>query len=373
MIKIFYNKNDQLPTKYLEKIKSYKFSLDIKTNTPEKRKYLINFVKKGNEKKLSLEEIYKRCIELNPNFEKVFTGITFDQLLVAGFDEFTDKHQPLGSLRKKFESCKSDIENLVTQIFNYTGQLQGDYISKFFEEHVRPTTCYYCNIDFINVFGEYLDVFEFLENANSTEIRSIENIDEKTLKIIILKKEEKAKFQSEDNLKDFGIDEIQIKAITDFFYSQTKNGFTLDHLLPQADYPFLALNLFNLVPCCSICNSKLKLKQSIQPNEGDYISPTSNKFDFHDRVKFKTYFSANNHKLQIEEPNNIEVSLKEYSFKPIYEQYIKVFRLNDRYAFHRYRVIEMIDKRKRYPRKQNTRISPTHRTNSHASKERFIR
>ncbi|SDI12177.1 hypothetical protein SAMN05216466_12743 [Paraburkholderia phenazinium] len=33
---------------------------------------------------------------------------------------------------------------------------------------------------------------------------------------------------------------------------------TLDHFFPKAEYPYLALSLYNLVPSCYICNSSLK-------------------------------------------------------------------------------------------------------------------
>lgn len=37
---------------------------------------------------------------------------------------------------------------------------------------------------------------------------------------------------------------------------------TFDHYLPKADYKFLALNLYNLIPSCKNCNSTFKLKNS---------------------------------------------------------------------------------------------------------------
>ena len=57
-------------------------------------------------------------------------------------------------------------------------------ISKFFEQYVEVHTCYYCNIEFINTFKKH---------------------------------------------------------------NETKNAFTLDHVLEKATYPFLALSLYNLV------------------------------------------------------------------------------------------------------------------------------
>jgi hypothetical protein len=33
---------------------------------------------------------------------------------------------------------------------------------------------------------------------------------------------------------------------------------SLDHFYDKDTYPFLAISIFNLVPCCHICNSKFK-------------------------------------------------------------------------------------------------------------------
>jgi len=44
----------------------------------------------------------------------------------------------------------------------------------------------------------------------------------------------------------------------------------------------------------------------------------------------------------------IRLLLKE-DFSNIYNQYIDVFELNGRYEYHKYKVIEMINKRKQYP------------------------
>lgn len=44
-----------------------------------------------------------------------------------------------------------------------------------------------------------------------------------------------------------------------------------DHFYPQHSFPFLALSLFNLVPCCSICNSSLKNTRDVTLNT--FINP----------------------------------------------------------------------------------------------------
>ena len=179
---------------------------------------------------------------------------------------------------------KYQKNNLIKEFFNYDkkkGKLSKlqPKISNFFEGYVEVHTCYYCNIDFIN------------------------------------------KFKTSKN--------------------NTKNNFTLDHFFDKAKYPYLALSLYNLVPSCYVCNSKVKHKDSI----GD-ISPTSKNFDFDTKVKFKTFITDKN--LQIKNTNDFDILLKE-DFTTDYEQYINTLELDGRYQYHKYKVLELIEKRKAYP------------------------
>jgi uncharacterized protein YqeY len=52
--------------------------------------------------------------------------------------------------------------------------------------------------------------------------------------------------------------------------------------------------------------------------------------------------------LQIKVEEDFELFLKE-DFSDIYQKYIDVFELDGRYEYHKYKVIEMINKRKNYP------------------------
>ncbi|MFZ2890471.1 hypothetical protein, partial [Sulfuricurvum sp.] len=76
------------------------------------------------------------------------------------------------------------------------------------------------------------------------------------------------------------------------------------------------------------------------------VAPTSQKFDFDDKVKFKTFLSNPN--LQVDEEADIELFLKE-DFSDKYQNYLQVLELDGRYDYHKYKVIEMIQKRKDYP------------------------
>ncbi len=183
---------------------------------------------------------------------------------------------------EKLDALKDNIGRLdditINTLFNYASKFQP-IIAEFFMQHIEVHTCYYCNIESINVF--------------------------KT------------------------------------FEGRLKNGFTLDHVIAKADYPYLALSLYNLVPACYTCNTKLKGKKELEK-----ISPTSATFDFDEKVKFKTFMESET--LQIESEDSFALLLKE-DFSEIYEEYIRLFELEGRYEYYKYKVLEMINKRKEYP------------------------
>ncbi len=164
-------------------------------------------------------------------------------------------------------------------LFNYT-ELRKDYISPFFEDYLNIATCYYCNIDYINSY----------------------NTDKKK-----------------------------------------KNKFTLDHYYDKSTYPYLALSLYNFVPSCYACNSKLKGTE-----EFSNLSPSSINFDFDKKVKFKLFLHKNCKDLNIKLKDDIDIPLKE-RYSNEYDKYIEVFKLNERYQAHKDIVFEMIKNVELYP------------------------
>ena len=199
-------------------------------------------------------------------------------------DLLCGEYEKLIEIKEEIGTKYSSKKNTIKEFFNYD-KSQGKLtklqpkISTFFEDNVEVHTCYFCNIEFINKF-----------------------------------KKSDGKF---------------------------KNGFTLDHYIDKGKYPYLALSLYNLIPSCYTCNSKVK-----GINEIDTLSPSSSHFDFDKKVTFKTFMQNDN--LQIEEPKDFDFLLKE-DFTDVYKKYIDVFELDGRYAYHKTKVIEMINKRKEYP------------------------
>ena len=56
-----------------------------------------------------------------------------------------------------------------------------------------------------------------------------------------------------------------------------------DHFFSQDKYPYLALALANLVPCCPLCNERLKL--AYEPPYPNFVHPFED--DFHELAKFE--------------------------------------------------------------------------------------
>jgi hypothetical protein len=217
----------------------------------------------------------------NTNIKSILNNYSLADILTGDFDKLLE-------IKKSINLSSTDFEMIKT-FFNYDKANLKDFIplisklqpkiSEFFQENIEVHTCYYCNIDFINTFKKN---------------------------------------------------------------NETKNAFTLDHVLEKADYPFLALSLYNLVPSCYVCNSKVKDSKI----SFDKFSPTNKDFDFDERVKFKSFISSPN--LQIEKEQDFYIKLIEnYSNK--YDKYIESLNLNDRYDYHKYKVLEMIQKRREYP------------------------
>ena len=266
MLKINFNK-DFDRNKYYEKISKKSFLIS-------KNEILKNHIKGFSKDKITIEELFNYLkSEKIENFDKYFKDISLKCLLIGKFE----------TIKIIKEQIKTDdkIKNnkLLKFVFDYTKNHQS-MIKPFFEDNFKIYTCYYCNIDFINIY--------------------------------------------------------QVK-------STKKNKFTLDHYFDKSTYPYLALSLYNLIPSCYTCNSKLK-----KIEEFKNLAPNSKNFDFHQKVKFKLFLDDSCKNLHIKSKNDIDITLKE-QFTDIYDKYIEIFKLNERYKAHKDIVFEMIKKAELYP------------------------
>lgn len=118
----------------------------------------------------------------------------------------------------------------------------------------------------------------------------------------------------------------------------SKRGFSLrpplDHFLPKSRYPFLAVSLGNLVPCCSQCNSSVKL--AIDPREKSVLHPRSALVV--GRIEFSAKGSV---------PRKIggvanDVRIVAYSSDPAVERHIHLFKLNERYTWYAREIYDLM-------------------------------
>lgn len=138
--------------------------------------------------------------------------------------------------------------------------------------------------------------------------------------------------------------------ITNFDADKKVSTFQLDHFFDKATYPYLALSFYNLIPSCYVCNAKVKRSENTFENNSNKscISPNDEKFDFHQKVKFKLLLDDSCKNLHIKSKDDIDINLKE-QFTDKYNKYIEIFKLNERYKAHKDIVFEMIEKAKLYP------------------------
>lgn len=213
-------------------------------------------------------------------------------LLVADFkrlSEVYDTFMGLGFSQKVDKDggmVKNPILDDLETIFKYTKGYDGK-IAQFFinrAERLGIKTCYYCEMAYVNIFS-YWD-----NNANVT-----------------------------------------------------RRQFDLDHFLSKGLCPCLGLSLFNFVPSCQVCNSRIKLEKVPGSNKAEYVqfAPSSVEADFDNNIKVRLRFGTNKDGLRGRYIHLVSNSP--------YEKYVNFFHLEERYEFHKAEAVRLNRLKKRYP------------------------
>ncbi|MFJ8118345.1 hypothetical protein [Bacillus mycoides] len=126
----------------------------------------------------------------------------------------------------------------------------------------------------------------------------------------------------------------------------------LDHFFCKSKYPYLAISIYNLVPCCKVCNSDFK--GSIECDLINYINPYIHEFE--GKVLFKRsvteersqkgkkdYFSA-----IIGKSDDFNITLDYNNLAkelvPQYKKHAEVFHIEEIYEYHKNYVKDIINK-----------------------------
>lgn len=213
----------------------------------------------------TLKDEFKKLKSKEP-YLSIFSDLNLESIIFANNNNLASLLKELETnikneakkrydLKSKQEGFYKSIKAEIEKVFTY--DKFRDFIKVFFEEHLHIKTCTYCNIHFTNIY----------ETENK----------------------------------------------------KYKNEFTLDHYYAKKNYPYLALSLYNLIPSCYTCNTKLKRDRRL-----GNPCPTSSEFDFDKKVKFKLFFDSSSKDLNVTKKKNIDIRLKE-EFSKEYEDYIKLW------------------------------------------------
>lgn len=231
----------------------------------------------------------------------------------------------------------------LNKIFNYRKYQSS--IANFFmkyKDELNLSTCYYCNIDYINVFMGIKKYFSPLDFLNNSDLLELEQVVGKNKANILFTKRHFDKLNDILELDNIGkATKNKIELYQD--YLDKYNHFTLDHVIDKANNPIVDLSLFNFVLSCYSCNSKFKkTSQFVNSISETSKSPTCKSFDFYKKVKFKIFYKEKFLSININDEDDFKIEIKDID----YDNYINIFKLNERYEFHKCCVLNLIKKEK---------------------------
>ncbi len=260
-----------------------------------------------------LKEINKSWEDLRREIEDTCGAIDdipedISDILTADYSKLVDIFQTYLNL----EELPEETEEKIIKLFDY--KKYQPKIAEFFmdpKNKFQIHVCHYCGIAYINVYEKQNDD----EDKDASQEALKKSIPEK----------------KSDSIKLL-----------------LGNHFDLDHELAKASCPLLALSLYNFVPSCPTCNQKLKRSATIGTTKEELIklSPTSDKYDFDKNVFF--YITPKNMPtfgfFKNPEEYRIDMKCHDKSF----EKSIGLFRLKQRYNYHKVFALRLLDLKERY-------------------------
>lgn len=228
---------------------------------------------------------------------------TVESLLTADFHTLIDVYKRFLALGipEKVYGWRSQVKNPVLtdleKVFNYTRGFDGE-IADFFvkwSEKLEIRSCYYCEMSYVNSYS----------------------VLEKKGRSVVIKRQ-----------------------------------FDLDHFLPKAKCPCVGLSLYNFVPSCQVCNSRIKSNKmpNVTFDEYEQISPTSSIAKFDDNIIVRL----------VMRPTGKYLLSGRYIYlraRRPYRQYVDFFKLNERYSFHKPEAERLKSLKARYPKSNVKKIA----------------
>lgn len=290
-------------------------------------------------------------------------GVDLDTLLVGSFEELVDVYiNFITKLASLSEEAQKKEREALSEIFDYDAlqpKIAAFFMCSKYEWKIK--SCHYCDTAYINAYGRtntYESILKFINNANEIEWRRLfsekQLPDERLRKLL-----ENRPFAS---VEKFNEGRAYLAREIESYKSMKRevdaNQFDLDHLLPKGKCPIVGLSLFNLVPCCPTCNEKLKRENELALTKEAWLklSPTYKGYKWEDDVQIhlvsegssSTFFTKNKDSYRLEFDTHGDDA---------YEREIGIFRLKDRYNYHKDIALRIMDLKERYTKKKVEELS----------------
>lgn len=232
-------------------------------------------------------------------------------LLVAEVDKVADIYNrfiALGipstqpSAKNPSKTVRSDEFKELDRIFAYTNKYDS-IIADFFMNHATElhiSTCHYCEMAYINTY-----VLPISQGTSATP--------------------------------------------------SYKRQFDVDHFLPKTACPIIGLSLFNFVPSCQVCNSRIKSMKVLGSNKNEWekFNPANETYDLDRNVTIRLRMWR--------KPSTTFRNQGDYYIyfrcKNGYRKAIDFFHLEERYEFHKSEAMRLKLLKAKYPESTIKKIS----------------
>ena len=259
-----------------------------------------------------------------------------DDILKASYAEMTTWY--IQFMRLPF-ATRDALNNSLRGIFDY--EHWSFEIAEYFknpQNGFNISSCHYCDMAYINVFevDPNDDALYFLNNAADEELQKLTK---SAPRIAYIKGQRpyisKADYDRVAQAMRWSVNKWDRTFRPNYHY---RHHFDLDHVLPKSEFRLVGLSLYNLVPSCQICNQKLKRARVLGTHgvPKEKLSPSSPNFDGERKTEFhivpKPGVRAGRLRPTLN-PQDYDLHLD--AIDPDYDDFIKLFKLGERYQQHK--------------------------------------
>lgn len=145
------------------------------------------------------------------------------------------------------------------------------------------------------------------------------------------------------------------------FDKSSKRTYDLDHFIPKGILSLFALSLYNFVPCCQICNSRIKSEklnfEDLVPKQLECMFLSCKEYDLNGNLKFRVLPASKEALLSMSFLENsrdfyINIDSKDGIQNDEVKNYLKEiesFKITERYTCHKKEFLNYMEKLRKYP------------------------